>query len=191
MSSMSKVVVDALNQQITNELGASYEYLAMSAWCEGQTLQGAAKWLRLQSQEEYGHAIKLFDFVLARGGQVELKALPAPGQSYKSLHDVFDKVLKQEQQVSQQIDALYDLAFKEKSYAGHGRAAVVPHRAGRGREVVARDPGQAEARRQRRAVGAGSRPRARRAVIRGVAQCRADLKVAHSRALQPESQRRA
>ena len=76
--SMSKTVQDALNQQINNELGASYEYLAMSAWCEGQTLQGAAKWLRLQSQEEHGHAMKLFDFVLARGGQVDLKALSAP-----------------------------------------------------------------------------------------------------------------
>ena len=115
--SMSQVVLDALNQQINNELGASYEYLAMSAWCEGQTLQGAAKWLRLQAQEEYGHAMKLYDFVLARGGQVDLKALPAPTQSFKSLHDVFDKVLRQEQQVSQQIDALYDLAFKEKAYA--------------------------------------------------------------------------
>lgn len=115
--SMSQVVLDALNQQINNEMGASYEYLAMSAWCEGQTLQGSAKWLRLQAQEEYGHAMKLYDFVLARGGQVELKALPAPTQSFKSLHDVFDKVLRQEQQVSQQIDALYDLAFKEKAYA--------------------------------------------------------------------------
>jgi ferritin len=115
--SMSQVVLDALNQQINNELGASYEYLAMSAWCEGQTLQGSAKWLRLQAQEEYSHAMKLYDFVLARGGQVELKALPAPTQSFKSLHDVFDKVLRQEQQVSQQIDALYDLAFKEKAYA--------------------------------------------------------------------------
>ena len=83
----------------------------MSAWCEVQTLQGAAKWLRLQSQEEYGHAMKLYDFVLARGGQVDLKALPAPTQSYKSLHDVFDKVLKQEQTVSRQIDELYDLVF--------------------------------------------------------------------------------
>jgi ferritin len=115
--SMSATVQDALNQQITNELSASYEYLAMSAWCEGQTLQGAARWLRLQSEEEYGHAMKLFDFVLARGGQVELKALPAPTQSYKSLHDVFDKVLKQEQTVSRQIDDLYDLAFREKAYA--------------------------------------------------------------------------
>jgi ferritin len=115
--SMSKTVQDALNQQINNELSASYEYLAMSAWCEGQALQGAAKWLRLQSQEEYGHAMKLYDFVLARGGQVDLKALSAPTQTYKSLHDVFDKVLSQEQQVTQQIDTLYDLAFREKAYA--------------------------------------------------------------------------
>ena len=117
MSSMSKVVVDALNQQINNELSASYEYLAMSAWCEGQVLQGAAKWLRLQSQEEYGHAMKLLHFVLARGGAPELKALPAPAQAYKSLHDVFDKVLKQEQQVTEQIDKLYDLAFRERAFS--------------------------------------------------------------------------
>jgi ferritin len=115
--SMSQVVQDALNQQISNELGASYEYLAMSAWCETQSLHGSARWLRLQSQEEHGHAMKLFDFVIARGGLVDLKAMPAPDQKFASLHDVFDKVLKQEKQVSQQIDALYELAFKEKAFS--------------------------------------------------------------------------
>jgi ferritin len=115
--SMSQVVQDALNQQINNELGASYEYLAMSAWCETQSLHGSARWLRLQSQEEHGHAMKLFDFVIARGGLVDLKAMPAPSQKFASLHDVFDKVLKQEKQVSQQIDSLYELAFKEKAFS--------------------------------------------------------------------------
>jgi ferritin len=115
--SMSRTVQDALNQQINAELGASYEYLAMSAWCSSQNLHGSAKWLRLQSQEEYGHAMKLFDFVLARGGDVTLKEMPAPTQKFSTLHDVFDRVLKQEQSVSQQIDSLYELAFKEKSYS--------------------------------------------------------------------------
>ena len=115
--SMSKVVQDALNQQINNELSASYEYLGMSAWCETQNLRGSAKWLRLQSQEEYGHAMKLFNFVIARGGEVVLKNMPAPTVRYKSLHEVFEKVLAQEQNVSGQIDALYELAFKEKAYA--------------------------------------------------------------------------
>ena len=115
--SMSQVVWDALNQQIANEIGASYEYLAMSAWCETQVLHGSAMWLRLQSQEESGHAMKLYDFVIARGGVIDLKAMPAPSQKYGSLLDVFEKVLKQEQHVSQQIDALYELAFKEKAYS--------------------------------------------------------------------------
>jgi len=115
--SMSQVVQDALNQQINNEFSASYEYLAMSAWCETQTLHGAAKWLRLQSQEEYAHAMRLFNFVIARGGVIELKAIPAPSQTYKSLYDVFERVLKQEQNVSTQIDSLYELAFREKAYS--------------------------------------------------------------------------
>ncbi len=114
---LSQVVQDALNQQINNEISASYEYLAMSAWCETQTLHGAAKWLRLQSQEEYGHAMRLYDFVIARGGVIDLKAITAPSQKYKSLHDVFEKVLKQEKHVSTQIDSLYELAFKEKAYS--------------------------------------------------------------------------
>jgi ferritin len=110
--STSTVVLEALNQQINAELGASYEYLAMSAWCTSQNLLGTAKWLRLQSQEEYGHAMKLFDFVLDRGGEVSLKAMAAPVNA--SLHDVFERVSKQEQAVSGQIDSLYELAFREK-----------------------------------------------------------------------------
>ena len=114
---MSTVVLEALNQQINAELGASYEYLAMSAWCSSQNLLGTAKWLRLQSQEEYGHAMKLYDFVLDRGGEVSLKAMAAPVQKYASLHDVFERVSKQEQAVSGQIDSLYELAFKEKAFS--------------------------------------------------------------------------
>jgi ferritin len=115
--STTTVVLEALNQQINAELGASYEYLAMSAWCTSQNLLGTAKWLRLQSQEEYGHAMKLYDFVLDRGGEVSLKAMAAPMQKYASLHDVFERVSKQEQAVSGQIDSLYDLAFREKAFS--------------------------------------------------------------------------
>ena len=115
--STSTVVLEALNQQINAELGASYEYLAMSAWCRSQNLLGTARWLRLQSQEEYGHAMKLYDFVLDRGGEVSLKAMAAPLQKYASLHDVFERVSKQEQAVSGQIDSLYDLAFREKAFS--------------------------------------------------------------------------
>ena len=114
---MNAPVVQAINSQINSELSASYSYLAMSAWCERQKFTGAARWLRLQSQEEYLHAMKLFDFVLARDAKVELKPLAEPRQSFKSLAEVFERALEQEQDVSRQIDSLYEIAFKEKAFA--------------------------------------------------------------------------
>ncbi|HXW06515.1 MAG TPA: ferritin [Vicinamibacterales bacterium] len=114
---MNAPVVDAINRQINSELSASYSYLAMSAWCERQKFTGAARWLRLQSQEEYLHAMKLFDFVLARDAEVDLKPLDEPRQTFASLADVFEKALAQEQEVSRQIDTLYETAFREKAFA--------------------------------------------------------------------------
>jgi ferritin len=114
---MSKVVRDAINAQINAELSASYQYLAMSAYCEQQNLRGFARWLRIQSQEEYGHGMKLFDFMIARGGDVELKPLTAPTVQFPSIIDLFETVQRQEHDVSEQIDRLYELTFNEKSFA--------------------------------------------------------------------------
>jgi len=113
----SQTVQDAINEQINNELSASYSYLAMSAYCERQNFLGCARWLRIQSEEEYGHGIRLLDFLLARNGTVRLKAIAEPSVKYKSLAAVFEEALAQEQEVSQKIDKLYELALNEKAFA--------------------------------------------------------------------------
>jgi ferritin len=114
---MNARVVQAINRQINSELGASYAYMAMSAYCERQKFLGAARWLRLQSQEEHMHAMKLFDFVLARDEDVELQAIERPRMTFNKVADVFERALEQEQEVSRQIDALYEIAFTEKAFA--------------------------------------------------------------------------
>src|SRR5262245_16812584 len=114
---MNVRVVEAINQQINSELSASYAYLAMSAYCERQKFTGAARWLRLQSQEENMHAMKLFDFMLARDHNVELHAIDRPRLSFSSVAEVFHRALEQEQEVSRQIDTLYEIAFTEKAFA--------------------------------------------------------------------------
>ena len=114
---MNQRVFAAINDQINSEFTASYTYLAMSAYCDRASFTGAAGWLRLQSQEEYGHAMKLYDFLIARDGAVELGAMPAPKQTYDTITAVFESALAQEQDVSRQIDALYELAFREKVFA--------------------------------------------------------------------------
>jgi ferritin len=114
---MNPRVLEAINRQINSELSASYSYLGMSAYCERQKFVGAARWLRLQSGEEYMHAMKLFDFVLARDQNVQLTAIEQPKSDYKNVAEVFERALQQEQEVSRQIDALYEIAFHEKAFS--------------------------------------------------------------------------
>jgi ferritin len=113
---MSETVQKAINEQIHAELSASYSYLAMAAYCAHHSFTGAASWLRLQSQEEHGHAMRLLDFMLARHAKVELSDLRGAKTDYASLLEVFETAYAQEQAVSKQIESLYELAFKEKVY---------------------------------------------------------------------------
>jgi ferritin len=114
---MNATVLSAINEQINSEFEASYTYLAMAASCERQKFLGAAQWLRLQSEEERQHGLKLFDFVLARDGAVELKAIDQPKATFESLAAVFEQALVHEQGVTQRINGLYELCFKEKAFA--------------------------------------------------------------------------
>jgi len=114
---MTPTVLDAINQQVSNEFSASFSYLSMAAWCEHHNFLGAGAWFRLQSAEEHTHATRLFNFVLARNYQATLSAIAAPTSKFDSLGAVFEHALAQEQGVSKQIDALYELAFNEKMFA--------------------------------------------------------------------------
>ena len=113
---MSQIVLEAINKQINSELGASYTYLAMSAWCEQHSFTGAARWLRVQSEEERGHAMRLFDFLLARNARMDLLDLAKPRADYASLTEVFETAYTQEKEVSGRIESLYELVFREKAY---------------------------------------------------------------------------
>lgn len=113
----SQTMVDALNDQINTEFRSSYAYLAMSAYCEETHFRGFAQWLRLQSQEEHMHGMKLFDFLRDRGGKIVLKTLPDPTVDFPSIEAVFEQALQQEIHVSEKINSLYELAFKEKAFA--------------------------------------------------------------------------
>jgi len=114
---MNATVLSAINEQINSEFEASYTYLAMAGFCEEQKFLGAAKWLRMQSDEERMHGLKLFEFVLARDGKVELHTIEQPKVAFDSLSAVFEQALAHEQRVTTEINALYELCFTEKAFA--------------------------------------------------------------------------
>lgn len=114
---LSKSVESALNRQVNRELYSAYLYLAMSAYFETASMKGFAKWMRLQAKEEQAHAMKIYDYVIARGGKITLEAIEAPKAKWASAGKVFEEVYAHEQKVTGMINNLVDLAIKEKDHA--------------------------------------------------------------------------
>jgi len=113
---LSKSMQTALNNQIQAETFSSYAYLAMSAYCAEQNYAGFANWFRVQSSEEWAHAMKFYDYILDRGGNVRLQPIDEPPFKYKSPLEVFSQALAHEKKVTGLITKLYELALKENDY---------------------------------------------------------------------------
>jgi ferritin len=114
---ISKKMQDALNGQINAELYSAYLYLSMEAYFQSLNLAGFANWMRVQTQEELMHAMKIYDFVNERGGRVILKSIAQPPAEWESALAVFEAVLKHEQKVTGLINDLVNLAVDEKDHA--------------------------------------------------------------------------
>jgi len=107
----------AINQQIKQEHAAAFIYLGMAGYFESINLSGFAHWCFVQHQEELDHAMRLFRYLLDRGGKVKLEALEAPKCDYASVEAVFEAALKQEQANTASIDDLYEQASKLHDHA--------------------------------------------------------------------------
>jgi ferritin len=113
---LSKALEGAINDQIRDELYSSYLYLSMSAYFEASNMPGSARWMRLQSEEEVSHAMKLFDYMNDRGSRVVLQGIEQPPAEFASTLDIFEKALAHEQKVTGLINSIYELAVKENDY---------------------------------------------------------------------------
>lgn len=102
----------AFNEQIKNELYSAYLYLSMAGYCESKNLPGFSHWMKVQYKEEVTHAMKMFDFLVARGERVVLQAIPQPPANFANAQDIFEKTLEHEQKVTALINGLSDLAKK-------------------------------------------------------------------------------
>src|SRR5690242_15471612 len=113
---LSDRVQQALNQRMTREFEAAQLYLAMAGDCAGRSLDGFAHWLRVQSEEEQTHGLRLFDLILARGGRIALGALAPPEAAYPSLLAVAQRGLAREREVTADFHRLYALAVEEGDF---------------------------------------------------------------------------
>jgi ferritin len=114
---MKQAVQDAVNEQLKHELSSAYVYLSMSAHFESENLPGFAKWMRVQAQEELGHAMRLFDYMHHRNGRIVLQAIEQPPSHFSSPLAIFEQALEHETKVTGLIEQLYEIAIAHKDYA--------------------------------------------------------------------------
>lgn len=114
---LSKTMEEALNRQVNREFFSAYLYLAMSAYFENENLRGFAHWMRVQAKEESVHALKIFDYIIERGGRAEFPAIEAQKVKWTSAGKVFEETYAHEQKVTGFINALVELSITEKDHA--------------------------------------------------------------------------
>jgi ferritin len=110
-------VQEALNKQVNAELYSAYLYLSMSACLEAQNWKGMATWLKVQANEELGHAMKIYEFINQRAGRATLAQIDAPRTEWASPLEAFEQAYEHECKVTGLIGKLVELAAKEKDHA--------------------------------------------------------------------------
>jgi ferritin len=108
---------DALNKQMNLEFYSSYLYLSMAAYFEKTNLLGAAKWMQLQSKEEYEHALKFFGYLTEVGAVVSLDKIEKPKSEWGSAVKVFEESVSHELMITDSINKLATLAVSENDHA--------------------------------------------------------------------------
>ena len=110
-------VEEILNKQINAEFWSAYLYLSMSAYCENKGFKGFANWMRVQFHEETTHALKIYDYVIDRLGEVKLQPIAAVKTSWDSLLNMIEDTYEHECKVTGLINNCYEVALAEKDYA--------------------------------------------------------------------------
>jgi ferritin len=113
---ISETMQKAINEQINKEFFSSYLYLSMAAYFEDKNLPGFAKWMKVQAGEEQEHGLKFFEHLVDRGAKVLLAPISGPQTDWQTSLEVFKQVQEHEAFITTSINALYELALKEKDY---------------------------------------------------------------------------
>lgn len=114
---LSKTLAAALNAQLTKEAHAAQIYLSYGAWATTQGFGGAANFLFRHAQEERNHMTKILEYILQRGAEVQVIAIPAPPENPTSILHCFEKVFEHEVDNTNGIYKIVKMSLGEEDWA--------------------------------------------------------------------------
>ncbi|MGV8976776.1 MAG: ferritin [Cellulomonas sp.] len=107
-----------LREQIGHEFDAHQQYVAIAVWFDGQDLPQLARHYYRQAIEERNHALMIVQYLLDRGLHVEIPSGGHVRNDFTSVLDPISLALAQEQQVTEQIEAIFRAAREEGDALG-------------------------------------------------------------------------
>ncbi len=110
-------VADALNIHMGREFGAHFQYLAMSAWFDGEGLPELAGFFARQADEEHLHAMKFWRYIQDAGAPMAIPAIEAPTGTFATAEEATTAAIDWEIGVTRHIDDLVRLAREHNDYA--------------------------------------------------------------------------
>ena len=113
---VSQKMIQALNEQMALEGYASFLYLSMASWCEREALEGCAKFMQRQSDEEREHMMRIFHYINEIDGHALTPAISQPPHEFESIQKLFHQVYEHEKKVTQSIHELVALSYDEKDH---------------------------------------------------------------------------
>ncbi|CAN5462989.1 ferritin [soil metagenome] len=114
---LSPTMAAALNAQLTKEAHASQIYLSYGAWADRQGYGGVSNFLFRHAHEERNHMMKILEYILKRGAEVKVDAIPAPPANPASINNCFEKVFEHEVDNTKAVYALVKMSFTEEDWA--------------------------------------------------------------------------
>ena len=114
---LSKTLEQALNDQITKEAHAAQIFLSYGAWADSQGCGGIANFLFRHSNEERSHMTKIVEYILKRGGEVRISAIPAPPENPKTINNCFEKIFEHEVDNTKAIYRIAKMSHDEEDWA--------------------------------------------------------------------------
>lgn len=114
---LSKTIAAGLNAQMTKEAHASQIYLSYAAWADKQGFSGIANFLFKHAQEERNHMMKVLEYILKRGAEVEVSAIPAPPKNPVTINNCFEKVFEHEVDNTNAVYKLVKMSHDQEDWA--------------------------------------------------------------------------
>jgi ferritin len=113
---ISKELEAAMNQQIGREFGASLQYVNIATYFDSDSLPELAAFFYRQADEEKMHAMKFAHYIVEAGGQVRIPDVAGPKHDFASAKEAAQAALNWEVEVTNQINALMDLAIEQNDH---------------------------------------------------------------------------